>query len=150
MTNIVADGRQSVLHGFHAVTICDAQVVQSLLQQVRVSTNALASLLSLAPLQQFICNKGLVLLHSFNCEPKRWVLVSNQLLKPAVPAFTYVIRTLLIGQSLRVHVPRVDREYTSTAVNKHWNKLQRLTKKGNRHAGQLFGGQLPSTSTSVV
>jgi len=78
MTNIVADGRQRVLHGFLAVvTICDAQVMQSLLQQVRVSTNALSSRLSLSALQQFICNKGLDLLHSFNCEPKRWVLVSN-------------------------------------------------------------------------
>ena len=74
MTNIVADGRQrDVLHGFLAVTICDTQIVQSLLQQVRVSTNAPASRLSLAALQQFVCNKGLVLLHSFNCEPKRWV-----------------------------------------------------------------------------
>jgi len=40
MTNTVADGRQRVLRGFLTITICNAQVVQSLLQQVRVSTNA--------------------------------------------------------------------------------------------------------------
>ena len=43
MSNIVADGRQRVLNVFLAVTICDTQVVQSLLQQVSVSTNAFAS-----------------------------------------------------------------------------------------------------------
>jgi len=81
MMNIVADGRQRDSPSwFSCRQAVDAQVVQSLLQQVRVSTNALASRLSLAALQQFIHNKGLVLLlHSFHCEPKRWVLVSNQL-----------------------------------------------------------------------
>jgi len=64
-----------------------------------------------AALQQFICNKGLVLLHSFNCEPKRWVLVSNHAAETSCSSFHIIIRTLLIGQSLRVHVPRVDTEY---------------------------------------
>ena len=104
------------LNVFLAVTICDTQVVQSLLQQVSVSTNAFASRLPLAALQQFICNKGLVLLQSFDCVPKRWILVSNQLLKPAIPAFAYVVSTFLVVQSLRVHVPRGDREQWRSAT----------------------------------
>ena len=72
--------------------------IRAYTRAVWVLLNALASWLSVTALQQFIRNKGLVLLHSFNSEPERWMMISNQLLKPAIPAFTYVIRTSVTGR----------------------------------------------------